>query len=317
LWRVLNTFGPGFRDRAKNAKRSKRLCRVSVDGDIDVKIHPIETGTVQIKASQRIGRGRGSMRQVNILLDRRWTEPLPILAWAIETDEGVIVVDTGETARAGVPGYLPWWHPYYRMAVRFDVKPEQEIGPQLRRLGIDPDAVRKVIMTHLHTDHAGGLHHFPKSEVLISDLELKPATGFAGRLRGYLPNRWPSWLTATPIRFQAISRAPFDFGCPVTADGRVVIVPTPGHTAGHVSVIVDDGELSFFLAGDTSYTEQSLVNLEIDGVSPSEATSLATLRMIRQYAERRPTVYLPAHDPHSVSRLSSGEVLRSQRAADT
>jgi len=37
------------------------------------------------------------MRQVNLLLDRVWTEPLPILAWAIETDEGVVVVDTGET----------------------------------------------------------------------------------------------------------------------------------------------------------------------------------------------------------------------------
>ena len=69
-----------------------------------VKIHAIETGTVRIKASQRIGRGRGSMRQVNILLDREWTEPLPILAWAIETGEGAIVVDTGETRGRARPG---------------------------------------------------------------------------------------------------------------------------------------------------------------------------------------------------------------------
>ena len=82
-----------------------------------MKIHAIQTGTVRVKESQRAGRGRGMMRQANILLDRIWTEPLPIYAWAIETNEGVIVVDTGETARTGEPDYFPRWHPYFRLAV--------------------------------------------------------------------------------------------------------------------------------------------------------------------------------------------------------
>ena len=145
-----------------------------------MRIHAIETGTVRIKASQRIGHGRGSMRQVNILLDRLWTEPLPILAWAIETDEGVIVVDTGETARTSEAGYFPRWHPYFWLAVRMDVRPEQEIGPQLLRLGIRPEDVRTVILTHMHTDHAGGLHHFPKSKVMVSSEELKLARVSSG-----------------------------------------------------------------------------------------------------------------------------------------
>ena len=121
-----------------------------------MKIHAIQTGTVQIKVSQRVGRGRGSMRLVNTLLDRSWTEPLPIYAWAIETAEGVIVVDTGETVRTREPGHIPGWHPYFRLAVWFDIAPEQEIGPQLRQIGIRPGDVRTVILTHLHTDHAGG-----------------------------------------------------------------------------------------------------------------------------------------------------------------
>jgi len=282
-----------------------------------VKIHPIDTGTVRIKASQCIGRGRGSMRQVNILFDRAWTEPLPILAWAIETDEGVIVVDTGETARTAEPGYLPRWHPYYRMAVRFDVQPEQEIGPQLRRLGIGPNDVRTVILTHLHTDHAGGLNHFPKSKILVNDEELKLATGFAGRLRGYLPNRWPSWLAPSPIVFEPVPRGPFDRSYPVTSDGSVAIVATPGHTPGHVSVIVDDGELTFFLAGDTSYTQQSLVKLRVDGVSTREAVARHTLETILRYAEQRRTVYLPTHDPESINRLGSRDALTFQRVADS
>ena len=40
-------------------------------------------------------------------------------------------------------------------------------------------------MTHLHTDHAGGLHHFPDTEILVSRAELEYASGLRGRLRGY------------------------------------------------------------------------------------------------------------------------------------
>ena len=58
--------------------------------------------------------------------------------------------------------------------------PEQEVGPQLEALGIHPNDVRWVIMTHLHTDHAGGLHHFPKSEILVMRRAFKLAAGFAG-----------------------------------------------------------------------------------------------------------------------------------------
>ena len=275
-----------------------------------LKIHAIRTGTVRVKVCQRVGRGRGFLRQLNILLDRTWTEPLPIYAWAIETAEGLIVVDTGETARTKEPGYFPRWHPYFRLAVRLDVLPEQEVGPQLLKLGIRPDDVRTVILTHLHTDHAGGLHHFPRSEILVSDEELALAKGFAGRLRGYLPNRWPDWFAPSSMGFEPEPFGPFDRSHTVTSDGTVVIVPTPGHTPGHVSVIVLDGDVSYFLAGDATYTQRALIDEQVDGVSPVEAVSLQTMRRIVEYARTRPTVYLPSHDPESGDRLANAIPVR-------
>ena len=100
--------------------------------------------------------GHGLRRRLNTLLDKTWTEPLPIYAWVIEHPEGIIVVDTGETARVAEPGYFPWWHPYFRLGVRSWVRPEEEIGPQLQALGIQLTNVRWLVITHLHTDHAGG-----------------------------------------------------------------------------------------------------------------------------------------------------------------
>ncbi|MGH2396489.1 MAG: N-acyl homoserine lactonase family protein, partial [bacterium] len=82
-----------------------------------MRIHVIQTGTVAIKQAQRQGRPSGNP-VLNILRDRNWTEPLPIYAFVVEHPEGLMVVDTGETARVAERGYFPWWHPYFRYALR-------------------------------------------------------------------------------------------------------------------------------------------------------------------------------------------------------
>jgi N-acyl homoserine lactone hydrolase len=83
-----------------------------------MRVHAIQTGTVAIKQRQVRSAGQGMRRRLNTLLDHTWTDPLPIYARVIEHPEGLIVVDTGETARVAEPGYFPWWHPYYHLGVR-------------------------------------------------------------------------------------------------------------------------------------------------------------------------------------------------------
>jgi len=136
------------------------------------KIHAITTGFVQIRRPQMESHGTGITRMTNMLFDPEWSEWLPIHVWVIEHDEGVIVVDTGETARVHERGYHPPWHPFYRRAVRFSVQSQEELGPQLNRLGIGTRDVRHVVLTHLHTDHAGGLAHVAGSRVWVARAEL-------------------------------------------------------------------------------------------------------------------------------------------------
>src|SRR5262249_17478851 len=86
--------------------------------------------------------------------------------------------------------------------------------------------------------------------------------------------------------------------------GDVVAVATPGHTAHHISVLVQNGNTTFFLAGDTSYNEELKPAGCVDGVSANEEISRATLDAIKQTARKFPTVYLPAHDAGSAARLA-------------
>jgi N-acyl homoserine lactone hydrolase len=269
-----------------------------------MKIHAIQTGTVALTTAWREGVGHGRRRLLHAILDREWTEPLPIYAFAIEHPEGVIVVDTGETARVAEPGYFPRWQPFFRFAVRERVEPDEEIGPQLERLGIGPGDVRGVVMTHLHTDHAGGLHHFPDNEILVSRAELEYAAGLRGRLRGYVNKPWPEWFDPTLVELPAVPFGPFPASLPLTAAGDVTLVPAPGHSLGQVAVVVEDGDHSVFLAGDSSYTQDAMLRGAVDGVGPDEDAERLTHERIRAYAATTPTVYLPAHDPETAARLA-------------
>ena len=71
-----------------------------------VNIHALQTGTVAVKRTHRKLIGPPFTRLFSILLDWRYTEPLPIYAWAIEHPEGIIVVDTGEAAAVMEPDYF-------------------------------------------------------------------------------------------------------------------------------------------------------------------------------------------------------------------
>lgn len=271
-------------------------------------IHAIRTGLVKVKLPQMESRGTGLARLAHVLLDDDWSEWLPIYAWVIDHPEGIIVVDTGETARVHERGYHPAWHPFFRRAARFSVHPDEEIGFQLRALGIGARDVGQVVLTHLHTDHAGGLVHLTGSKIWVSREELRRASGFAGKLQGYLPHRWPKWWQPELIQLDNQLLGPFQHSMPLTKSGDVRIVPTPGHTPHHVSVVVD-GSPSYFLAGDTSYNQQLLLAGKVDGVSPDEAVARQTLSHIRALARERPLVYLPSHDPQSAERLRQQSVL--------
>jgi len=131
-------------------------------------------------------------RRLAIFLDRQWTPLLPIYTDLIEHDEGLILVDSGESACSSARGWFPSWSPFFKLALDIHVESEDQIGPRLRSMGIDPRKdLRMLVLSHLHHDHADGLSDFPGTDILVSKENYQASRGRKGALLGANPRQWP------------------------------------------------------------------------------------------------------------------------------
>jgi len=128
-------------------------------------------------------------------------------------------------------------------------------------------------------------------------------------LRGFLPNRWPDWFRPTVVDIQPEPLGPFHSSRRVTQAGDVHLVPTPGHTPGHMSVVVRDADVCYVLAGDASYTQDLMLAEQVDGVASDRDSARQTLAQIHAFCRATPTVYLPAHDPDTPDRLANRQTV--------
>lgn len=242
----------------------------------------VTTGRVRLK------RGEHGARRY---LGGGWrSETLPVHAFLVEHAEGLCLFDTGQTARAAAPGYFPRWHPFFRLS-RFELAPDEEAAPQLRALGVSPEDVRWVVLSHLHTDHCGGVGDFRRSQTIVSRAEWKRALGLQGRLRGYLPQYWPHGLEPRVVDLPSRPVGPFARSLDLTDDGTITLVATPGHTAGHLSLLVRTDERTYLLGGDLAHDGQ-----ELRRTGPA----------IAAWCNERDVAFLASHDDAVARAIYSG-----------
>jgi glyoxylase-like metal-dependent hydrolase (beta-lactamase superfamily II) len=232
-----------------------------------VSVRRLTTGVVRTRRASR-----GALRYV---VDDWEDSVLPVNAYLVRHPRGPVVFDTGQTSDATRRGYFPAWHPWLRLA-RFELEPSDEIGAQLDRLGVAPSTVGHVVLSHLHTDHVGGLAAFPDAEVVVGDTEWRRAQGTRGRLRGYVP------LPGTP-RIRTVTPAgpplgPFTASEDLLGDGTCILLPTPGHTPGHLAMLVRGDGRAWLLAGDLAHDLDELERTrpEVAGWCGAERVELLT-----------------------------------------
>jgi N-acyl homoserine lactone hydrolase len=265
-----------------------------------MQIHAMSTGTVQLRHAFVYARP-GIRRQFAIFAGSPWVQQqFPIHVWVIEHDDRRILVDTGEVATAN---NVPF--------ARFTFGPEQELPGAMAGAGLSLDDVDTVVVTHMHGDHIDGAVHL-KQPVLVHAPDLAfTKTAMARFFQRVLKQPVPAGVDWQPYTLDDGPFGGFAASRKLTDDGRVMVVSTPGHTVGHVSVIcIDDEGRHVMLAGDTTYSLEQLLARRPDAVSPKASVTVATIDRILDHGHQHPTVYLPSHDLESVKRLEAGETLQ-------
>ena len=259
-----------------------------------MKIHPIQTGTVRCKQFQLTGGSNNLSRMWQILFTQKWGEWMPIYCWLIEMNDELILVDTGETADIYEDGYLPKGGLYHKV-VQTRIKKEEEIDSQLKKLGFQPKDIGKVILTHMHGDHIGGLKHFSHADIFVSKEEYEMATSKKGPGNGYFPTNWPEWFNPIIINYTNNAEGSFSSSFRLNDNDSIVIIPTPGHSIGHQSVLAKSNSLTYFIGGDLTYNMDTLKK-EIPDVVLLNKDSKETVKLAHEYWKSTNCVYLSSHD---------------------
>lgn len=244
------------------------------------------------------------LRRLRVLTDISWSDPFPVNVFLISHPEGYILYDTGLSPHSNDPGFFPSWMPTFRLTSRIDVAPDTGIGTQLKARGIEPKDLKAVVISHLHYDHSGGLPDLVDAPTFVLkedwDAFKEP---FKATFDGAAPNQWPKNFRPLFLKESGGPIGPFETSYPITSDGKVVAVETPGHVPGHCSLIVFGDEATYFLAGDATYGQEYLDQELTDGVNTTPEQAVETLRKIKKLARQIPLVILPAHDKESRNRL--------------
>ncbi|KAH6659062.1 beta-lactamase-like protein [Truncatella angustata] len=276
-----------------------------------IKISIIETGKIRVRPSQMSQPpGNVLLRRLKFLTDRDFTEPIPIFAFVISHPEGNFLFDLGETPQCIQPGYYPWWQIGHR-CVSMDIRPDQGLGSQLRAQGIDPDCdIKAAIISHLHSDHAGGLPDvYEKTDIFVSqshwDAFQKP---FYATMEGANPQAWPENFAPSILKPDGPAIGPWAYSYPITKDQKILAVDTPGHVPGHISLIIIDEDVTYFLTGDAAYNLDLLDKEMTDGINTDPYIAIESQKKIKEFCRTRPVVVLPSHDYGSITRLETKKV---------
>lgn len=268
-----------------------------------IKVHALCTGTVAIKTNFRTKKGVGGLAKLNILLDKHYTDYLPIWVWVIEHPEGLLVIDTGENAEinnldkylAKESGFLRF---QFKHACKFNIESQDELNHQFEKVNLKLSDVKLLALTHLHLDHTDGLKFFPKQEIIVGDFEFKHPNG-------HMPSTFPSWFKPNKVLYKQNRIEVFNEAYPITSSEDLLYIPTPGHTLGHSSVVFKTDDFDIIFAGDSSYNQEQVLSGELAGVNVSFEKTRQTYKSLLEYATRRKTIYLPTHDENAGQRLAN------------
>lgn len=263
-----------------------------------VRVHPLTTGTAMYPADAFYARG-GKLALLHSLGFRSERIEIPIPAFILEhPGAGLVLVDTGFHASVAVDPKKNMG-PILGRVFSARMKPEDAMPDQLRARGFSPKDVKYVVMTHLHVDHASGVAQFPDATFIVTRREWETASE-GGLRQGYVPRQFDhafDWRTIDFGGDEVSSFASFGRTLDLFGDGSARLAYTPGHTLGHMSLVLRTKGGEFLIAADSIYTMRTLRESVMPYGPQDEHEFRRSLREVQRYAEQTPgAVIVPGHD---------------------
>ncbi|MDO8106290.1 N-acyl homoserine lactonase family protein [Isoptericola sp. b441] len=267
------------------------------------RVSVLRVGEVQVRPDNVAGTWRPMLLWT--ATSRSWTDWLPVHVVVVEHDGGVLLFDTGQSPTSlSDPGYYPGglvgWA--FRRQARFRIADSDLLTARLASIGLSPDDVDTVVLSHLHQDHAGNVGLLERARVLVHADELALLDEKRPELHGVLPTQVEA-ARVQPVTPGPIGDlAPFDTGLDLRGDGSLVLLPTPGHSRGSMSLLVRRADAApLLLVGDVTYDPALMADERIPGTG-ARATQLATTRAINRLREHVGDLrVIAAHDPAAPS----------------
>ena len=281
---------------------------------VHVEVDVLVTGELRIPGAYAF-RPEGGNRLTRAAAALRPGDSLrsPCLAFAVRHPrQGTVLVDSGLHPDAARDLRRDFG---LRMSILFrGLRPASEpFEAQLRGIGVDPEEVKRVVMTHLHVDHTSGMRLLPRARFTCAAEEWRSATGPGAGGRGYVSHHLPPESRMTLLDFEAEGEphGPFDRTIDLFGDDSVRVVSTPGHTRGHLSVLlrVGDGR-RVLLVGDAAYTLRSIDEQRLPLMTAGDRAYRDSLRQIGEFGRAEPAaVVVPSHDPEAWRALAGDPAL--------
>lgn len=271
-----------------------------------IKIYIFHTGEVCVAPALPFGGENCNVLKASGLFDknenRLW---LPVSSYLIDYNGKKILFDCG-------------WHREMSPDGKFDKKAQikslgsfllykvnqgkvpagEAINEQLLKLGIRPEELDLVLLSHLDCDHANGLKLVANAKkILVSSDEMEfTKKGFVNKIRYN-----PAWWEGTKIQVFGWNgtEGPAQKSYDVFGDGNVVMVNIPGHSAGLCALKVKNAEGKFVLLfSDGGYATKSWKEMITSGISADKKTQKKSLEWIRSESlDKNCIASLANHDP--------------------
>ena len=177
-----------------------------------------------------------------------------------------------------------------------NVAPKVSVVDQLAKLGVKPEQIQFVGISHYHADHTGQVASFPQSTLLIGQGDWSAITA-PKPAAGVNAPPFAHWISGGG----KVEPLPNDKD--VFGDGRVVILNTPGHTPGHHSLLVKLINQSYLITGDLVHFHENYNSNGVPWFNVSRADTLASIDRFRKLEAQFKATVIIQHDARDIGKL--------------